>query len=724
MVSCSGNKGKQYSSLDDAATDRIGVLMGTTQDDYITKNFPQATVVRVDAVPDMLLSLKGGKCDVVAVDASVYKTMCKTETEVCLLDGNLYEGPIALGFNLENRALREEFNKMLAELRADGTYDEIYDRWVNNPNPVMPVFDEPATGTPLRVGVTSGWPPCDYYQDGESVGLDSELARRLGQRLGRPVQFQIISFGGLVAAISSGKVDVIAAGLSVTPVRAKNVAFGDSHYSDITVAGTLKKNLATITKSTGKRYTTKEDLSTKRIAVLMGSTHDAYITKNFPIAEIVRCDSYADVIMELTSGKCDAALFSPSIYSSIKKSNPQIEILDGDLFQESSGIGFGHNQNALKEQFNAFLKEIRANKLYDEIYDRWINNGDNAEMPDIKMSTSGERIRAAVSGTMVPFCFIRNGEHVGFDIEILLRFAQSVNRPIEFSVINFGGLISALNSGKVDVIAAFLAITPERVNKVNFSDVYLVQNCVMAVLDVNLAASNASATQTVEKQGFFASVGDSFYNNLIAEKRYVLILNGLWQTLIISLFAALLGTVIGAVVCFMRMSKSMMLNSFAKGYITIMRGIPVLVLLMLLYYVVFAKWDINATIVAILTFALNFAAYVSEMFRTSIQGVDRGQSEAGIAMGFTKVQTFIFVVMPQAIKSVLPIYKGELISLIKMTSVVGYIAVEDLTKASDIIRSRTFDAFFPLVMVAVIYFLLAWGFTAILDSINKKMTAR
>ncbi|MEG0900451.1 MAG: ABC transporter permease subunit, partial [Oscillospiraceae bacterium] len=95
-----------------------------------------------------------------------------------------------------------------------------------------------------------------------------------------------------------------------------------------------------------------------------------------------------------------------------------------------------------------------------------------------------------------------------------------------------------------------------------------------------------------------------------------------------------------------------------------------------------------------------------------------------IAMGFTKVKTFIFIIMPQAIKNVLPVYKGELISLIKMTSVVGYIAVEDLTKASDIIRSRTFDAFFPLVMVAIIYFLLAWAFTAILDRMNKKMTSR
>lgn len=712
-----------YRSISEMGDKRIGVMLGSTQDSYVTEKFPNATIVRVNATTDLKLALKGGKCDVAVLDALIARVMYKDDPDVCVLDSALFKGVTALGFSLENTALRDEFNKMLAEFRKDGTYDQIYDRWLNQANPVMPTFDMPTTGTPLRVAVSSAVPPFDYYENGENIGFDSELVRRFAQRIGRPVQFQIINFGGLLAAISSGKVDIIAAGLTYTPERAKNVAFADAHYAARAVTVILRENLATTAKSTDHKYATKEDLSTKRIAIMMGSIHDAYITKNFPTAEIVRCDSYDDVIMELTSGKCDAALFNSSVYSYMKKRNSQIEILDSDLFQENSGVGFSYDQNALKEQFNAFLKEIRANNLYDEIYDRWINNGDQAEMPDIKIPTSGKPIRAAVSGTFVPFTFISNGEHAGFDVEILLRFAQSVNRPIEFSVINFGGLISALNSGKVDVIASALAITPERANNVNFSDAYLVQNCLMAVLGENLAASDAT-TQTVEKQGFFASIGDSFYNNLIAEKRYMLIVKGLWQTLIISVLAALLGTLIGAVICFMRMSKRVILNSFAKGYITIMRGIPVLVLLMLLYYTVFAKWDISATIVASLTFALNFAAYVSEMFRTSIQGVDRGQSEAGIAMGFTKIQTFVFVVMPQAIKNVLPVYKGELISLIKMTSVVGYIAVEDLTKASDIIRSRTFDAFFPLIMVAVIYFLLAWGFAAILDSINKKMTTR
>ena len=105
---------------------------------------------------------------------------------------------------------------------------------------------------------------------------------------------------------------------------------------------------------------------------------------------------------------------------------------------------------------------------------------------------------------------------------------------------------------------------------------------------------------------------------------------------------------------------------------------------------------------------MNFGAYVSEMFRSGIEGIDKGQTEAGIAMGFTPTQTFAYIVLPQMVRRVLPVYKGEFISLVKMTSIVGYIAVQDVTKASDIIRSRTFDAFFPLLMVAVLYFAISW----------------
>ena len=212
----------------------------------------------------------------------------------------------------------------------------------------------------------------------------------------------------------------------------------------------------------------------------------------------------------------------------------------------------------------------------------------------------------------------------------------------------------------------------------------------------------------------------AFYNNIIHEKRFLLIIDGLNTTIVISISAILLGTLLGAVICFLRMSSRRIFELFARAFISIVRGIPVLVLLMIVYYVVFAKSDIDPLLVAILAFAINFAAYVSEIFRSSIESIDKGQTEAGIAGGFSRIQTFLFIVMPQAARQVLPVYKGEVVSLVKMTSIVGYIAVQDLTKASDIIRSRTFDAFFPLLMTAALYFAISWSLLLLLEIIEQK----
>ena len=224
------------------------------------------------------------------------------------------------------------------------------------------------------------------------------------------------------------------------------------------------------------------------------------------------------------------------------------------------------------------------------------------------------------------------------------------------------------------------------------------------------------------------SVANSFNNNLIAEDRYRMILDGLQVTLLITLCAVVLGTLLGGLMCWMRMSRKTWLQQVAKVYIDLMRGTPVLVLLMLMYYVVMAPLDASGIVVAIVTFAMNTAAYISEMLRTTIQGIDRGQTEAGLALGFTQRQTFFRIVLPQVVRAVMPVYQGEVVSLLKGTSIVGYIAVADMTRASDLIRSRTFDAFFPLIVTAIIYFIIAWLIGLLLTSLvqhqrNKSIMA-
>lgn len=454
-----------------------------------------------------------------------------------------------------------------------------------------------------------------------------------------------------------------------------------------------------------------EDMRTARIGVILGSTQDAYITQQMPEAEIVRIETETDIFLALLQGKCDVTVCDQSIFGHAQAQYPELQLIPNNFPPSHYGIGFQKESTTLQSLFNAFLKELRTSGLYDEIYDRWIVNGTESSMPAIESYTQGEPLRVAVAGSQYPFNFLKDQQFVGFDSEIIRRFAARLKRPIEYQSITFGSLIAALQAGKVDVISAAMTITEERSKMVLFSDPYFETYTAVATV----------ARQDAEESGsFWQQLKESFQSNLLREKRYLLIWNGLKTTLAVSFFSILLGTLLGGVICYMRMSKNRWLNTSASIYITLMRGMPVLVLLMLMFYVFLAKLPINGVQVAILTFSLNFSAYVCEMFRTSIQSVDRGQTEAGIALGFTPVQTFYHIVMPQAIKSVLPVYKGEMISLIKTTSIVGYIAVEDLTKMSDIIRSRTFDAFFPLIMVAILYFILAWLFGKALDMLNPK----
>ena len=450
-----------------------------------------------------------------------------------------------------------------------------------------------------------------------------------------------------------------------------------------------------------------DDIADKRIGVLGGTVFDGFITQHYPGAEVLHYDRTPDMILSLRTGKLDAVMMDLSTARLLVRSGPNLRILSDDVFDMPLGIGFRKDDPGLRDEFNAFLTSIRQNGLYDELERRWfVADAEQAVMPVFDEPDSGRVLKVGVSVADLPYVAYMNNQYVGFDIEIIKRFAGRAGYRTVFSTMDFAALVPALAAGKVDMISDGMAITAERAGMIDFSDPYAVFRTavVIAVNDEGAPATPASPAGP----SFLKGVAESFYNNIIKEDRYVLILEGLKTTAVISVLATLVGTLLGGLVCLMRMSHKGILRIPARIYISILRGTPVLVVLMIIFYVVFAAVDIDPVFVAVIAFGLNFAAYVSEMYRTGIESVDRGQTEAGIAMGFTRVQTFTHIVLPQAVRRILPVYKGEMISLVKMTSVVGYIAVQDLTKASDIIRSRTFDAFFPLIMVAVLYFLISW----------------
>ena len=209
---------------------------------------------------------------------------------------------------------------------------------------------------------------------------------------------------------------------------------------------------------------------------------------------------------------------------------------------------------------------------------------------------------------------------------------------------------------------------------------------------------------------FFTNLGQSFYDTMIAGDSYVLILEGLGVTLLIAICAILIGTVLGCIFALMKISDS-----------KILRGIPLATQLMIFYFVVFAPLRLPKLLVAIISYGLNSGAYCTEIFRAGIQGVDKGQTEAGRSLGLSKWQTLFKIVLPQAVKACLPTYTSEFIVLIKETSVASFIAVRDMTKAGDMIRNATYNAWIPLLTCAVIYLILTVGLTKLFGLLEKRM---
>ena len=216
----------------------------------------------------------------------------------------------------------------------------------------------------------------------------------------------------------------------------------------------------------------------------------------------------------------------------------------------------------------------------------------------------------------------------------------------------------------------------------------------------------------------------SFYDVMISHGRWKLIPAGLGVTLLIAFCAILIGTILGCVLAIFKISEKKPLRIVAEIYTTVIRGVPMATQLMIFYFVVFSPLGLsNAVLVAVIAFGINSGAYCAEIFRAGIQGVDRGQMEAGRSLGLSWSQTLMKIILPQAFKAVLPTYTSEFITLIKETSVASFIAVVDLQKTCDNIRNATYNAWIPLLSCAAIYLCLTVGLTKFFAFCERQMAA-
>ena len=222
------------------------------------------------------------------------------------------------------------------------------------------------------------------------------------------------------------------------------------------------------------------------------------------------------------------------------------------------------------------------------------------------------------------------------------------------------------------------------------------------------------------------NIVESFYQSVIYDGRWKFILEGLKNTCLIALGAVVLGVIIGSIIALIRNyhdhnNKLKVLNALAKAYTNIIRGTPSTLQLMIIYYIIFGSVDVNIVLVGVLAFGINSGAYVAEIIRAGISSINKGQWEAGYSLGLNYFQVMKKIIFPQSVKNILPALGNEFITLVKETSIGAYIGIVELTKASDIIASRTYDYFFPLILIAIIYLIITLFLSKLISTMEKRL---
>ena len=454
------------------------------------------------------------------------------------------------------------------------------------------------------------------------------------------------------------------------------------------------------------------DFADKRIAVMEGTVQEVMVRERFPDAEVSVFNSVPDMPLALESGAVDAFVGDAYIVGEILRNKPSLMILDEPIGNVGTSIAFPKTEDGakLRDKMDEFLDKCRADGSLDEMNEKWFSEKASESSVDLSgMPETGSVLDFATTGIAIPFSFFKGDEVHGFDIDLVVRFCKEYGYRLNVETMSFPSIISGLVSGRYDLAGNGIFATEERKESVHFSEVY----CTMDIVFVT-----EKTGETEDSGSFFDILADNFEKTFIREDRWKMIVQGIGTTILIAASSAILGTLMGFGLCLLHRKRNKFIHALTTGYIRIMQGTPQLVLLMIMFYLILANTGISGTWVAVITFALNFAAFSCVTFCTGIDAVDIGQTEAALAIGYTKQQAFLRVVMPQAIPKILPVYQGELISLVKMTSIVGYIAVQDLTKMSDIIRGRTYQAFFPLIVTAVIYFIISWLLTRLLQAVR------
>ena len=730
-----------FTSVDALNGQLIGSATGTTYDDIVRRRLPDAAFLYYDSYSDMVAALRSGKIAGFACDEPVLKTIIAENSDVTMLPEYLDTFALGFIFSKDERGgvLCDQMSEFIREIRSSGEWQTLDDKWFNNP---MDQADMPniralngENGT-LTLATNAMNPPFNYMRKNGYAGFEIELAIRFCERYGYSLTIQDMDFSAILTSVKTGKADFGASSITVTEERAQSVRFSEPHYSGGTVIAVLKSDAESTKDPQTDGYTALDQLDGSQIGVQTGTTAEGIARARLPHIQISEFSTFPDMAVALETHKIDGFIGDGLVLLQMAQENPNLKILDERLNSYECGFVLAKSKKgrALCEEINAWIHEMRELGELDRILKKWTEAPESERtMPDYRSLPAPKGILTMTTeGTFPPMNYYRDGECVGMEIELCAMFCKACGYGLNVTTMDFGsGMLAAVQAGKVDFAISGIAITEERQQSVLFSDPYYTGGMRMAVLKgagepsaAGISKTGGSDPDGENRPSFMDGIVSSFEKTFNRENRWQLFVRGILTTLTITIASILFGTLIGFLVFMLCRNGNPFANRITRFCLWLVQGMPMVVLLMILYYIVFGSISISGVLVAVIGFTLTFGSAVFGLLKMGVGAVDGGQYEAAYALGYSNWRTFFRIILPQALPHVLPAYRGEIVGLIKATAVVGYIAVQDLTKMGDIVRSRTYEAFFPLIAVTVIYFVLEGAINLLVRCIEVHLNPR
>ena len=718
-IAYANNKSSGYASIQDLAGKKIGVQTGTRSPEVVKQFIPTAQLVYQDSPIDNLISLRTGKLDAISLAEHTARIMMLDNDDIALLGSKLTNVEMAPIFpkTEKGRKLQAEYSEFVKSLWDSGAIQEIDAVWIGNDDSKKIIKDykqlNNQNGT-LKMAVDTSMIPFVYVKDNKIVGYDIDIAVRFCEAKGYGLEIVPMSFTAIIPSINTSKCD-FSCSMTKSPERAKTVAFSSTPTALSGSCIVIRKS----DKEAINKYNSLADLAGRTVGIILGANHDIFASAKIPDVKIEYFNDLSAVTLALQNEKIDAFANTLPTAISMTHEHKDIAYISEPLEVTDTYSAFTNSEKGRKicGEYAEFIKSLWDDGTIKRLADKWIYSEDEnartledySQLPD-----ANGVLKMAIDTGRMPFAYVKENKIIGYDIELAMLFCKSKGYGLEVYSMNFAGILGSIKAGKCDLTGS-ITRTPERAETMLFSPVPNAQTPIV-LLVMKEAAAN------IAEPAFLEDIAASFERTFVREDRWKLFAEGIMNSMIITVMSILCGILLGFIVFMLCRTGSKTANAMTKFSVWLIKGTPIVVLLMILYYIVFGHVNISGIAVSIIAFSLTFGTSVYRMLTFGTGAVDKGQTEAAYTLGFTDMQTFFMIVLPQAVLHFMPSFREEVTMLVKSTSIVGYIAVQDLTKMGDIVRGRTYEAFFPLIAVAVIYFIMAWILNIIINFIYCRMT--